>query len=72
MKASLFCLGACLIGQVALAQNLPAPKVGSCPRYTYSSGGSCVPNGNHQVYLNSNRSSGCPLGWTSSGNYCVR
>jgi hypothetical protein len=74
MKSFLFCLGSLIIAQNALAQGTPVPKVGgSCPTYTFSSGGSCVPTGNHQVFLNPSGRP-CPQGWIRSGNgnYCVR
>ena len=72
MKSLIFCFAVCLTGQVALAQSAPVPRVGgSCPTGTYSSGGSCVPTGNTQVYINGGGS--CPLGWTKSARYyCVR
>jgi hypothetical protein len=73
MKAFIFCLSAVCLGQVALAQGTPVPKIGgSCPTGTVSSSGSCVPTGNTQVFLNPSGGS-CPLGWIRSGNgnYCV-
>ena len=72
MKAFIFCLGACLVGNAVLAQSVPVPKVGGgCPTGTYSSNGSCVPRGDTQVYLNGG--STCPVGWTRSATYyCVR
>jgi len=54
-----------------LLASTPVPRFGSCPSHTSTQGGSCVPNPGYTVYLNSNPRSGCPLGWTSSGNYCV-
>ena len=74
MKTFILCLGAVLVGNAVLAQSVPVPKIGrSCPSGTYSSGGSCVPTANNQVYLNPSRSS-CPQNWVRSGNgnYCVR
>jgi hypothetical protein len=73
MKSFLFCLSACLVGNAVLAQSVPVPKVGGgCPTGTTSSSGSCVPNGNTQVFLNPSGGS-CPLGWTRSASYyCVR
>ena len=74
MKEFLFCLSACLVGNTVLAQSAPVPKIGgSCPTYTFSSGGSCFPVGNHQVYLNPSGGP-CGQGWIRSGNgrYCVR
>jgi hypothetical protein len=70
MKYVLFALASLAIGQVALAQSLPVPKIGSCPTGTYTSNGSCIPTGGTQVYYNGGGS--CPLGWTSSKGYCVR
>ena len=70
MKTTLFALIALAIGQVALAQSIPVIKYGQCPTGTYSSSGSCVPQGGTQVYWNGGRS--CPVGWTSSKGYCVR
>ena len=70
MKTTIFALIALSIGQVALAQNLPVAKYGQCPTGTYSSGGSCVPQGGSQVYWNGGGP--CPVGWTSSKGYCVR
>ena len=72
MKTTLFALIALAIGQVALAQSLPVARVGgSCPTGTYSSGGSCVPRGNVQVFVNGDGP--CPAGWTRSARYyCVR
>jgi hypothetical protein len=71
MKVTIFALVALAVGQVALAQSVPVVKVGrSCPTGTYSSGNSCVPSGDTQVYYNGGGS--CPLGWTSSKGYCVR
>ena len=72
MKFLLFCVASIGFGQFVLAQSIPAPQVGSCPRYTTTISGSCVPYGSHQVYLNSNPAAGCPPGWASDGNYCVR
>ena len=70
MKMALLVLFALGIGQGALAQGLPVMKYGQCPTGTYSSGGSCVPQGGTQVYWNGG--SPCPVGWTSSKGYCVR
>jgi hypothetical protein len=70
MKPFLFCLASVLASQVVLAQSLPVPKIGSCPTGTYTSNGSCVPQGGTQVYYNGGGS--CPAGWTSSKGYCVR
>ena len=72
MKPALFCLAACLFGQVALAQVMPVPRVGgSCPTGTSYSNGACVPRGNTQVFVNGGGS--CPAGWTRSARYyCVR
>ena len=74
MKTTIFALLSLCVGQVALAQSVPVPKVGgSCPTYTFSSGGSCYPVGNHQVFLNPSGGP-CGPGWIRSGNgnYCVR
>jgi hypothetical protein len=71
MKYVAFCSFALLLGQIALAQSVPVPKIGgSCPTGTYSSNGSCVPTGNTQVYWNGGGP--CPQGWVSSKGYCVR
>jgi hypothetical protein len=70
MKYVLFAFLSLSVSQAALAQSVPVPRVGSCPTGTYSSGGSCVPTGGTQVYYNGGGS--CPLGWTSSKDYCVR
>ena len=70
MKMVLLVLFALGIGQGALAQGLPVMKHGQCPTGTYSSSGSCVPQGGTQVYWNGG--SPCPVGWTSSQGYCVR
>ena len=70
MKPFLFCLASVLASQVVLAQSLPVPKIGSCPTGTYTSNGSCGPQGGTQVYYNGGGS--CPAGWTSSKGYCVR
>ena len=72
MKYTLFAVFSLIVGQVALAQSMPAPKIGSCPYHTQSSGGACVPQSGHQVFYNPNRMAGCPVTWTSDGNYCVR
>ena len=71
MKTTLFALIALAIGQVALAQETPVPKVGaSCPTGTYSTQNVCVPQGDTQVFVTSG---GCPVGWTkSASHYCVR
>jgi len=69
MKAFIFCLGACLIGNAVLAQSTPVYRQGQCPTGTYTSGNSCVPVGNTQVYYNGGGP--CPQGWVSSKNYCV-
>lgn len=73
MKYVVFCSFALLVSQIALAQSLPVPEIGSCPTYTFSSGGSCFPVGNHQVYLNPSGQP-CGQGWIRSGNgnYCVK
>ena len=70
MKAVIFCSISLLLGQLALAQSVPVLRQGQCPSGTYTSGNSCVPVGDTQVYYNGGGS--CPLGWTSSKNYCVR
>lgn len=72
MKYVAFCSFALLVGQMALAQSVPVPRVGgSCPTGTTSSNGSCVPRGNTQVFINGGGS--CPAGWTRSATYyCVR
>ena len=70
MKMVLLVLFALGINQVAFAQSLPVAKYGQCPTGTYSSSGSCVPQGGTQVYWNGG--SPCPVGWTSSKGYCVR
>ena len=70
MKPFLFCLGSVLAAQVALAQGTPVQRFGQCPTGTYTSGDVCVPTGDNQVFYNGGGS--CPLGWTSSKNYCVR
>lgn len=70
MKPFLFCLMATLVGNVVLAQSTPVYRQGQCPTGTYTSGNSCVPVGNTQVYYNGG--SPCPAGWTSSKEYCVR
>ena len=70
MKAFFFCLSTLVIGQAVLAQGVPVVKFGSCPTGTSSQGGSCVPNGNNQVYWNNNQQ--CPLGFTKSQGYCVK
>ena len=73
MKYVLFSLAALAAGQCALAQNLPARNYGgNCPYHTTSQQGSCVPNGNRQVYYNGDNRGGCPLGWVSDGDYCVK
>lgn len=62
------------LGAPALAQSTPVPKIGgTCPTGTVSSGGSCLPSGNTQVYLNPSRQP-CGIGWVRSGNgyYCVK
>ena len=70
MKYVTFCSFALLIGQIALAQSLPVPRVGSCPTGTSTQGGACVPRGNTQVFISSGP---CPAGWTRSArHYCVR
>lgn len=72
MKTFLFCLGAVCVGQLALAQPIPVPRVGdSCPTGTTASRGSCVPLGDTEVYVSLDGS--CPVGWTRSARYyCVR
>jgi hypothetical protein len=70
MKAIFFCLGSVIVGQIALAQNAPVQKIGSCPIRTFASGGACVPEGNTQVFYIGGEI--CPIGWTRSRNYCVR
>lgn len=70
MKTTIFTIFALCIGQVALAQSVPVLRQGQCPTGTYTSGSSCVPTGNTQVYYNGGGQ--CPLGWTRSKNYCVR
>ena len=71
MKMVLLVIFALGINQVAFAQSLPVAKYGQCPTGTYSSGGSCVPRGNVQVFVNGDGP--CPAGWTRSARYyCVR
>ena len=70
MKPFLFCLASVCVGSAVLAQGTPVPKVGQCPTGTFTSGDVCVPTGDTQVFYNGGRS--CPLGWTSSKQYCVR
>jgi hypothetical protein len=70
MKYVLFALFSLGVAQVALAQSVPVPRFGSCPTGTYTSNGSCVPQGGTQVYWNGGGP--CPTGWTSSKGYCVR
>ena len=70
MRAFFFCLSSLVIAQSVLAQGVPVVRIGSCPGGTSTQGGSCVPNGNTQVYWNDNRQ--CPLGWTKSQGYCVK
>jgi hypothetical protein len=70
MKVFIFCLTAVCLGQVALAQSTPVFRQGQCPTGTVTSGNACVPVGNTQVYYSGGGP--CPLGWTSSKNYCVR
>ena len=70
MKAAIFCLSSIAIAQVVLAQGTPVQRVGQCPTGTSTSGDVCVPRGDAQVFYNGGGS--CPLGWTSSKNYCVR
>ena len=57
------------IGPAALAQQpvRPLQKLGSCPL-----GNDCVsrPNNDREVIQKTGR--GCPLGWFSSGDYCVQ
>ena len=68
MKALLIVLlGLCA---QANAQGIPVYRQGQCPTGTYTSGNSCVPTGNQQVYYNGGGP--CPQGWTSSKGYCVR
>ena len=70
MKSFIHCLGTLLFAQSTFAQGIPVYRQGQCPTGTYTSGNSCVPTGNRQVYYNGGGS--CPLGWTSSKNYCFR
>lgn len=72
MKSFLFALVCLGVGQFALAQSVPVPKItGSCPYRTVASGGACVPNGNTQIFLKGDGP--CPQGWTTSMRvYCVR
>ena len=70
MKTTIFALLSLCIGQVALAQSVPVFRQGQCPTGTVTSGNSCVPVNGTQVYYSGGGS--CPLGWTSSKNYCYR
>jgi hypothetical protein len=71
MKYVLFALLSLSVAQAALAQSVPVPRFGSCPTGTSSQGGSCVPQGRTQVFVNGDGP--CPLGWTRSARfYCVR
>jgi hypothetical protein len=70
MRYVVFCSLSLLVGQLALAQSAPAPRIGTCPTGTSTQGSSCVPRGGTQVYYNGG--SPCPLGWVSSKGYCVK
>jgi len=74
MKNLFLCLASLslAVGTPALAEGRPAPDGGSgCPLYTSSSGGWCVPHGDHQV-IYTGEGGRCPVGWTKSRSHCVR
>lgn len=70
MKTIILCAATLLLGQAAMAQNTPVYRQGQCPTGTYTSGSSCVPVENTKVYYNGGAP--CPLGWTSSQDYCIK
>jgi len=73
MKATIFALFALGVGQIALSQSVPVPSYnGQCPYHTSKQSGVCVPFGNHQVFWVGKTLSGCPMGWTHDGDYCVK
>ena len=62
-----------MVAAKAGASGYPVPAYGgSCPYHTAKTSNVCVPNGDHQVFYLGDASGGCPLGWTSDGNYCVK
>jgi hypothetical protein len=70
MKAVIFCSISLFLGQLALAQSVPVLRQGQCPSGTYTSGNSCVPVGDTQVFFVGGGQ--CPAYFTKSKGYCVR